>query len=251
MCESIEKAAVFNDKVINLSTIKLSTCDIECLCLFLTSSSHKQWVKVHLYGCYIQDRGLHIIHKYINESGITITELRLSINGLTQISSSFISNIVLSCKVETVVINGNPTIGDNEELYTMLSHPSSVVDLLAMDNVALSSTSCRALFAAVKDSTKLKILTINHNNITDDVADDIANALAVNKSLHTLDMYNPISGESMQLILQALRANKILDALTLPSCPPAIKEKLVSLKDEINDMRTKQRITQHLKVRFI
>ena len=249
ICESIEKAAVFNKKEIDVSEVKLSSGDIECLCLFLTSSSHKQWVKVNLYDCYIQDRGLHIIHKYLNDSGIIITQLWLSFNGLTQTSSSFISNIVLSCKVEMVMISDNSTIGDNEELYTMLSHPSSVVTCLFMDSVTLSSTSCRALFASVKDSTKLKFLYISHNNITDDVADDMANALAVNKSLHTLVIYsNPISGEGIQLILQALTTNKILEELQLPRCPP---EKLVSLKDEINNMRTKQGITQHLNINFI
>ena len=251
MCESIERAAIFNGKEINLDDIKLSAGDIEHLCLFLTFSSHKQWMRVTLNGCYIQDRGLHIIHKYLNDSGITINSLWLSHNGLTQTSSTFISNIVLSCKIKTVIISGNPTIGDNDELYTMLSHPSSVVDYLMMNNVALSSTACRALFAAVKDATKLKYLCVSKNNITVDVTDDIASALVVNKSLHTLQMYhNPISGEGILLILQALRANTIFE-LTLSSYPPAIEKKIISLKDEINNLRTKQGITKRLGVIFI
>jgi len=118
MCEYIEGATIFNEKEINLHYIKLSTGVIENLCLFLT---YKQWEVVKLPYCYIQDHGLHIIHKYLNSSDITITQLRLDDNSLTQKSSSFISNIVLSCKVKRVVISGNPTIGDNEELYTMLS----------------------------------------------------------------------------------------------------------------------------------
>jgi len=249
MCESIEGAAIFNKKKIDLDHIKLSTGDIECLCLFLAFSFHKQWEEVSLYDCYIQDRGLHIIHKHLNNSSITITQLRLNHNGLTQTSSSLISNIVLSCKVEIVMISGNPTIGDNEELYTMLSHPSSVMYYLDMNNVVLSSTACRALFAAVMETTKLKYLYISSNNITDDVADDIANALAVNKSLHILQMYgNPISEGGMQLISQALRANETLKQLALPRFSSAIKEKIISL---INDLRTKQRIMQHLDVIFI
>jgi len=53
----------------------------------------------------------------------------------------------------------------------------------------------------------------------------IANALAVNESLYTLMMYgNPISGEGIWLILQAELT------ITTPSCPPAIKEKMLSIK---------------------
>ena len=251
MCETIENSVVFNRRIINLDKIKLSTGDIECLCLFLTSSTHKQWVEVSLHDCYIQDHGLHIIHKYLNDSGIAITSLWLNHNGLTQASSSFISNIVLNCRVETMMISGNPTIGDNEELYTMLSHPSSVVDSLHMNSASLSSAACKALFAAVKDASKLQHLFISRNNITDDVADDIANALAVNNSLQRLDMYsNPITGEGMQVILQALKGSKSLMKLKFPSCLPASKEKIILLKNEINNVRSKQGITQHLDVIF-
>ena len=249
MCEG---AAIFNNKKINLDHIKLSTGDIQSLCLFLASSFHKQWEEVSLCDCYIQDHGLHIIHKNLNNSGITITQLSLNHNGLTQTSSSFISNIVLSCKVEIVMISDNPTIGDNEELYTMLSHPSSAMYYLDMNNVVLSSTACRALFAAVTETTKLRYLYISSNNITVDAADDIPNALAVNKSLHILQMYgNPIGEEAMQLIPQALRANKTLKQLVLPWYSSVIEEKIISLINEINNLRAKRRISQHLDVIFI
>ena len=251
ICKFIENSVIFHKRIINFDKVKLSTSDIECLCLFLTSSSLKQWMDVSLFDCYIQDHGLHIIHKCLNNSGITITSLWLSQNGLTQTSSSFISNIALSCKIKKVIISGNPTIGDNKELYTMLSHPSSVVDSLHMNSSALSSTACRALFAAVKDAIKLQHLSISRNCITDDAANDIANALAVNKSLQRLEIHgNPISGEGLQVILQALRTNKKLMKLKLPNCPSASKEKITLFKNEINHLRTKQGVVQHLDVTF-
>ena len=97
--------------------------------------------------------------------------------------SSFISDIVLSCKVEMLRINHNRTIGESEELYTMLTHPSSMLTRLHMDNTSLSSIAARTLFTAVKDTNKLKVLNISYNVITDDVAEDIATSLATNKSL--------------------------------------------------------------------
>jgi len=70
----------------------------------------------------------------------------------------------------------------------------------------------------VKDTNKLKRLYISYNTITDDVAEDITTLLATNKSLELLWMRdNPISGEVMVTILQALRDNNTLQWLYVPS----------------------------------
>ena len=112
MCKSIEESETFNTrfnkKEINLSRTSLSATDLECLSLFLTSSSHEQWEGLNLLNCYIQDRGLYNIYKHIKHSdNHTIRVMRLSNNGLTSSSSSFIKDIVLSCTVEVLVIGGS------------------------------------------------------------------------------------------------------------------------------------------------
>ena len=137
MCKFIEEAEIFNEKEIDLSLTSLSATDLECVSLFLTSSSHKQWAWLNLDNCYILDHGLHIIHKYLHSSDITITKLWLDYNGLTRSSSSFLKDIILSCKVERVGLNGNNTIGESEKLYTMLTNPSSKLTVLAMDRTSL------------------------------------------------------------------------------------------------------------------
>ena len=92
----------------------------------------------------------------------------------------------------------NKTVGESEELYTMLAHPSSMLTVLDMSNTSLSSIATTTLFTAVKDNNKLKELSISGNAITDDVAEAMATALATNKSLVKLWMSNnPISGEAM------------------------------------------------------
>jgi len=244
MCKSIKEAAIFNEKKIDLRSstgdlcsTSVSATDLECVSLFLTSS-HKHWVEFNLSGCYIQDRGLRIIHKYLTHSNITITKLWLSDNCLTGYSSSFTSDIVLSCKVKELRIIGNRTVGENEELYTMLTHPSSVLTLLNMNNTSLTSNAAKTLFNAVKDSKRLQVLWINYNTVTDDVADDISVALAVNKSLVELWIHgNQISGEAILSILQLLRKNDTLQLLVVPSYSPAIEDRIRSLEQQINTKR--------------
>jgi len=238
MCKSIEDAEIFNEKVINLRGTSLSAADVECLSLFLTSS-HKQWVKLHLINCYIQDHGLNIIQKHFNHANITINILWLSNNGLTRSSSSFIRDIVLSCKAKALSISGNDTVGENGELYTMLTHPSSMLMELGMSNTSLSSIAAKTLFTALRDNNKLKWLSIVNNTITDDVAEAMATTLATNKSLMTLKMSgNPISGETMVAILQGLRGNTTLQLLHVPSYPPQIKDRIRSVVQEINTKRS-------------
>ncbi|XP_065918942.1 protein NLRC5-like [Dysidea avara] len=250
MCKSIEEAEIFNKKEIDLHQTSLSATDLECVSLFLTSSSHKQSVLLILDSCYIQDRGLHIFHKHLINNDVTITNLVLMDNGLTNSSSSFVSDIVLSCKVEVLFISDNHTIGESEELYTMLTHPSSMLTILYMSNTSLSSIAARTLFTAVKDTNKLKELSISDNTITDDVAEDFT-LLTTNKSLVKLWMRgNPISGGAVTRCLQALRGNNTLQVLHVPSYPPAIKDMIRSIEQEINTKRRSQGIQEKLTVEY-
>ncbi|XP_065914025.1 protein NLRC3-like isoform X2 [Dysidea avara] len=252
MCKSIEEAAIFSRKKVNLHSNSLSATDLDCVSLFLTSSSNKQWLELNLRSCYLQDRGLHIIHKYLNHSNITITKLWLGYNGLTRTSSSYISDIVLSCKVGEVLISGNHTVGENRELYTMLTHPSTMLALLNMRDTLLSSNGAKLLFTAVKNAKKLKGLTINNNAITDDVVSEITTALTMNKSLIELWMWgNPISGEAIVTILQALRGNNTLQELYIPSYRLAVKHKIRSIEQEINTKRRNQGVEEKLTIHLL
>jgi len=249
MCESIEKSEIFEKKVISLSCTSLSATDLECLSFFLASSANKQWAALNLDRCYIQDRGFHIIHKHLTSTVVTIVTLSLWDNGLTRSSASFISDIVLSCKVKGLWINDNNTIGESTELYTMLTHPSSMLTTLYMSNTSLSSIAARPLFSAVKDNNKLELLNISDNAITDDVAEAMTTALATNKSLVDLRMRNnPVSGKAMLTLLQALKGNSTLRLLNVHSYSPAIEDRIRSIAQEINTKRKIQGIQEKLTV---
>ena len=133
MCNTIEWAQVFSDKVNRLGHTILTGHNIECVSLFLTWSFNKDWEGLNLWNCYIQDKGLNILyHGLHHTSDITINKLWLDHNGLTTQSSSLISELTVRFQVKALIIAHNCTIGENQQLYTMLSNPSNVLERLNM-----------------------------------------------------------------------------------------------------------------------
>ena len=241
ICKTIERSVRFSDKVINLSATRLTASDVECVTVFLTSSFHKEWVWLNLSDCYIQDHGLLILHRgLLHCRKITIDTLRLIYNGLTTQSSSLIRDITVTCEVKELWINGNHvhTIGENEQLYSILSNPSTMLEELHMYNTNLSSRAAIALFTTLKDNNKLKKLNIADNAITDDACAAITTALERNSCLVRLEMYdNPLTGEAIVNIVNGLKVNNTLDVLYLPLCPEDIKKTISSLQEVINKNR--------------
>ena len=170
---------------------------MECISLFLTSSFNKEWEGLYIYSCHIQDKGLNILYRGLCHcNDITINTLQLSYNGLTIQSSSLISDIAVKCKVKKLWIGGNYTIGEDQQLYSMLSDSSNVLEGLFMQTTQLSSRGATDLFTALQNNNKLKELTTDYNAITDDACDAITTALERNNCLVTLSMYgNPLSSE--------------------------------------------------------
>ena len=137
-CKTIEQSATFSNRKINLPYITLTASDVESVTVFLTSSSHKEWVGLYLFGRYIQDHGLLLLHRgLLHCNDITITTLQLTFNGLTTQSSSIISDITVSSKVKELWLDGNYTIGEDEQLYSILTNPSTMLATLIMDNTHL------------------------------------------------------------------------------------------------------------------
>ena len=239
ICKTIERSVKFSYKKINLSFTRLTASDVECVTVFLTSLFHKKWVWLSLVSCYIQDHGLHILHRgLLHCSNITIDWLGLDYNGLTTQSSSLLSYITIKCKVKKLVIDGNNTIGDNEQLYSILSSPSTMLEELYMYDTKLSTRGAIALFTALKDNNKLKVLSIANNPITDDACDAITAGLEKNNCLVQLYMYgNPLTGEAIVNIVNSLKVNNTLAMLWLPECPEDIKKTISSLREVINKNR--------------
>ena len=239
ICKTIEQSVTFSDKKIYLMGNSLTASDVECVTVFLTSSFHKEWVDLDLSSCYLQDHGLHILHRgLLHCRKITIDELWLHYNGLTTQSSSLISNIVVTCEVKMLDVNHNNTIGENEQLYSILSNPSTMLEELYMYNTKLSSRAAIALFTALKDNNKLKWLDIDLNAITDDACAAITTALERNSCLVALNMdHNPLTGEAIVNIVNGLKVNNTLELLWLPTFPEDIEKTISSLQEVINKNR--------------
>ena len=241
MCQTIERAKIFKSKVINLRSTTLTASDMECISLFLTSSFNQEWKMLNLSLCYvyIQDKGLNILYRGLRHSNdVTIDDLWLDYNGLTRQSSSLISELTVKCKVKRLEIDGNYTIGEDQQLYSMLTNPSTELELLYMQGTNLSSRGTRALFTSIIKNNKLKDLYITNNPITDDACDVITTALQRNSCLVKLGMYrNPLSCEAIINIVRCLKVNNTLQLLWLPNCPRAIQENIRSLQEIVNKKR--------------
>ena len=252
MCYTIEQAEIFRNKIISLQWTTLLSNEMECLSVFLTSSSNKEWKALNLSACNIQDKGLNIFRHVLHHiSDITINQLGLSHNGLTTQSSSLISELCVKCRVSTLVIAGNYSIGEDQQLYYMLTDLASMLKELYMMSTQLSSQGAIHLFNAVKDNNTLKELFIDNNFITDDACDVITTALERNSCLVTLGIHdNPLSSEAILNIVQYLKVNNTLQFLGLPDCPQGIQENVRSLKEVVNKNRESRGCQVKLKIEF-
>ena len=77
MCKSIEEAKPFNSKTIEITKTRLSASDVECVRVFLTCSSYKEWKTLNLNKCCIQDNGLQTLHRGLMSCDVTFTTLEL------------------------------------------------------------------------------------------------------------------------------------------------------------------------------
>ena len=234
MCESIAKAKAFNDKVIHSSASLPS--HVERLTLFLTTSFHQTWTELSLR--YIQDYGCFILHRGLKGSSIVITQLWLGGSGITSLSSRLVSDIVINCRVKRLVLDCNDGIGENEQLYSMLSHPSTKLEVLSMFQTNLSSRFANILFTTLEQNHTLKMLSIEGNDITDDTCPFIGNAIKQNSCLVKLWIrYNPISADAISTILEALQFNNTLEKVLLPDYLDNVKRDIKLMEENINKMR--------------
>ena len=245
-CKTYEEK--ITDEEIDLSFTTLLPNNLEDLTTLLTCSSCRNWKRLNLNSCHIQDYGLRLLHRTLNHSNTTIDTLRLYNNDLSSSSDSFLSDIIITCKVKELSISNNKGVGETVNFFTALTHPSCVIEELVMWGSNYSTTRwATELFSSLRKNKTVKKLWVGSSNISDDVCDVICDALHVNNSLRELYMNdNPISGQAAELILDALKDNNTLELLNLPSYPDNIKE-IASL---VNKKRTRRGCDVKLKIKF-
>ena len=252
MCNAIDHAETFESKEIKLGGATLTANDIECISLFLTSSSNRNWEWINLNYCYIRDKGLNILHRGLRHSGnVNIYRLWLDNNGLTAQSSPLVSELTVKCKVKVLGINDNCTIGENQLLYSMLTNPLTMLEELHLYYTKLSSEAAVALFRALKNNIKLELLLVDVNDINDDACDAITGALKENVCLVTLSMHeNTMSSKTIINIVQCLNANNTIQLLGLPKCSQDVQKNIKRQQEVINRKRESCGYQANLMVKF-
>ena len=238
VCRTIESK--FSNGIIELYFTTLSTNDIENIAVFLTCCSIKKWKVLCLGGCNIRDSGLRIMHQILTLSSITIEGLKLyNNNNLSCSSDCCLADIVINCRVKVLNISYNKSIGQTEEFFPKMLSSSSMIETLVISGINLSSTATVMIFTLLKEKqTKLKVLVMGNNDITDDVCDVIAKSLQVNSTIELLNIYgNNISKEASQLIIESLRYNNALTSLILPDYSENDRKQILTIQNTVNELR--------------
>lgn len=247
----MEQLQCFNEKTINLSQCKLQLEDVECIAVFVTSSSYKEWSEINLSNCG-RDHIYKMYCKLSKCNDVTIKVLQLNNNHIVGVYSSYVSEIVINYKVQKLWINGNHDIGKNKKFYNMLTDPSTKLEVLHMSDVKLSSHSAIYLFKALLNNSTLRELVVTNNNINDHACEAITAMLNKNNYLTKLWIWrNPISSEASKIILRALIANNSLERLGLPYYNDPTERIIRSLQETVNKQRQSHRCKVTLLVDFM
>ena len=238
-CHIVEQLPCFKDATINLEGSKLLEKDVECIAAFIISSTNKVWVEVNLTDCGINDCYIHMLYQRLHRcNNVTIEVLRLEQNFITGLCSSWISEMVVSCRLQKVWFNGNHGIGESEQLNCMLTDPCTNLRLLHMRNVKLSDTGAIFLFQVLQYNNILEELVVADNDITDRACAAITATLRKNNCLAKLWIWNnPIGGEGSKIIVEAVKYNNTLRMLVLPAHSESTQRIIASLQESINVSR--------------
>ena len=251
----MEQLPCFKDATIDLEGSKLLEKDVECIAVFIISSANKVWVEVNLSNCGINDCHIHVLYQRLHGcDNVTIEVLRLEQNFITALYSPWISEIVVACKLQKVWFNGNPGIGESEQLNCMLTDLCTNLRLLHMRNVKLSDTGAIYLFQALPYNNTLEELVVAENDITDRTCAAITTTLKKNKCLAKLWIWNnPISGEGSKFIVEAVKYNNTLQMLVLPAhrLSESTQRNIKSLEESINISRGDRKCQVTFSVDFL
>ena len=251
MCSAIERK--FSDGEIGLDSTTLSASDVEAIGILLTSSSIVEWKELNLGNCHIQCAGIRILHRSLQASSITIETLKLHSNDLFSSSDSYLTDIVVTCKVKMLDISYNKTIGKTEKFFsTILMDTLSQLERLYITDINLTSKAAVTILTLLKKNTKLKELGMAYNNITDDVGNAIAKTLQVNGTLEYLNIDgSKLSKKAILHILTSLKQNNTLKVLWLPSNYYGYnEEEILSLEVAINKKRERCGCQEKLQLNY-
>ena len=225
---------------------------MEYIAVFIISSK-KCWIEVNLSNCNINDHCIHLLCQRLREDNdVTIKVLQLNNNYITGKYSSLISNITVNYKIQKLFVNGNHNIGQSEDFYCMLTNCNTNLRVLQLEHANLSDNGACCLFTALRHNNTLEELNVTDNGITDHSCAVITTTLQKNNCLVKLWMWkNPISGEASKLILEDLKHNNSLEQLGLRYYGESIQRSITILEENVNMTREGHNCFVKLQVHFM
>ena len=141
-----------------------------------------------------------------------LEQLHLANNDLRTSSILILQAIKENSKLKALNLNGNKMTGEvTEDLASVIKNNSNLEQLYLANNDL--KTSSILILQALKENSKLKALNLNGNNMTGQVAEDLASVIKNNSNLEQLYLANNNLKTSSILILQALKNNSRLQIL--------------------------------------
>ena len=122
--------------------------------------------------------------------------------------------LMKTCTIITLFLHNNNMTGQAAEgLANVIKNNSNLEQLdLESNNIGPSAI---VILQALMENSKLKLLNLNSNYMTERVVDDLANVIKNNSNLEQLGLENNKLGPSATVILQALKENSQLKVLNL------------------------------------
>ena len=150
------------------------------------------------------------------KSNCNLEKLGLGNNNLGPSAIVILKALKKNSQLKVLNLNGNNMTGQiAEDLANVIKNNSNLEQLgLEYSNLGLSTT---VILKALKKNSQLKVFNLNGNNMTGQVAEDLANVVKNNSGLEELYLSNNNLRSSATVILQALIDNSQLKVLKLNS----------------------------------
>ena len=149
---------------------------------------------------------------YVVKNNANLRKLYLSNNSLKSSAVVILQALKDHSKLKTLSLHNNNMTGQVAEDLAYVIRNNLYLKKLYLSNNGLKS-SVLVILQALKDHSKLKTLSLHNNNMTGQVAEDLANVIKNNLYLEKLYLSNNSFKSSAIMILQALKDHSELKGL--------------------------------------
>ena len=148
------------------------------------------------------------------KNNVQLEELRLCNNKLQSSCTVILQALKRNSNLKTLNLNGNNMTGKVVyDLADVIANNTSLEGLYLRGNNLQSSVG--VILQALKGVSNVKFLDLDDNNMSEEVASDLADVIKNNVQLEELRLCNNKSQSSCTVILQALKRNSNLKTLNL------------------------------------